>query len=268
MPHRSNQPAHRRPEAVATLPRPDPVAADRLLSTLADVAIDQMLAPAPPRTPAAPRRPVMARPARPVEDPGDVRLSPEEQAALRGDETDVDDPPPDGWADDSQGMDSAEATTAMPTDDELAALLGEPDRGGRSATGRRSPPATLTDAAAQLAAELDEEFAPPRMRPLEPVLPSRHDLADDDGDAIQAEGAIEDRGGVNKVEPVAAAPEVLLLEGPVPPAHCPLWMLPLVWLNAPLSGASQGVRQTIGKAAVLTFLNAAAVLIYVLTLRR
>src|SRR5687768_13231609 len=87
VPQRSNQPIHRRPEAVATLAPPDPAAAERLLATLADVAIDQMLVR--PRRQAPPKAPPRA--VEPVQDV-EVRLSPEEHAALRMGE-DVDDPP-------------------------------------------------------------------------------------------------------------------------------------------------------------------------------
>ena len=48
----------------------------------------------------------------------------------------------------------------------------------------------------------------------------------------------------------------------------PFYLLPLEWINAPLANTSESVREAIGKIAILTLFNAAAVLIYVLFIRR
>lgn len=297
MPQRSNKTskahapqAHGPGDSVATLAPSDAAAAERLLATLADVAIDQMLAPAPRRAPISRPRPVAV-------DPDDVRLSPEEQAALgTGPLADpgVENPPQGLWADGGDDADhfgaAADAQlSAMPTDEELEALLlleseedattAPPPRRPAPA-GRQAAPA-MTDAAAELAAELDEELAP-RARPLEPTLPSRGPSEDweeeDEVDAIQAEGAIEARGAVNIEEPAVHSHSALGLTGqaatatgmqePREVAAAAWWLLPLVWLNAPLAGAPQSLRQTIGKLAVLTLLNATAALVYVLLIRR
>ena len=47
----------------------------------------------------------------------------------------------------------------------------------------------------------------------------------------------------------------------------PLWVKPLEWVNAPLAGASQGVRDWVAKVAIITFLNALALMLYVLIFR-
>lgn len=47
----------------------------------------------------------------------------------------------------------------------------------------------------------------------------------------------------------------------------PWYLRPLEWLNAPLMIFPPGVRDLIGKAAIVTLLNATAILIYVLIVR-
>lgn len=51
-------------------------------------------------------------------------------------------------------------------------------------------------------------------------------------------------------------------------APLPLYLRPLEWLNAPLALFPESVRDLIGKAAIVTLLNAAAILAYVLVVRR
>jgi hypothetical protein len=48
----------------------------------------------------------------------------------------------------------------------------------------------------------------------------------------------------------------------------PLILKPLVWMNLPLERFPEQVRETIGKIAVLTMVNAIAVLAYVIIFRR
>lgn len=48
----------------------------------------------------------------------------------------------------------------------------------------------------------------------------------------------------------------------------PIYLKPLEWLSAPLANAPESVRETIGKIAILTLVNAFAILIYVLFIRR
>jgi hypothetical protein len=51
-------------------------------------------------------------------------------------------------------------------------------------------------------------------------------------------------------------------------APLPLFLRPLEWLNAPLSILPESVREIVGKVAIVTLLNAAAILAYVLVVRR
>jgi hypothetical protein len=48
----------------------------------------------------------------------------------------------------------------------------------------------------------------------------------------------------------------------------PLYLKPLEWINAPLEACPTALRDFIGKAAIITLVNAAAVLCYVLLFRR
>jgi len=48
----------------------------------------------------------------------------------------------------------------------------------------------------------------------------------------------------------------------------PVVLKPLAWLNAPFDAMSDAIREALGKVALLTLLNAIAVLIYVLVFRR
>jgi hypothetical protein len=51
-------------------------------------------------------------------------------------------------------------------------------------------------------------------------------------------------------------------------APLPFYLRPLEWLNAPLALLPGSVREIVGKAAIVTLLNAAAILVYVLVVRR
>ena len=48
----------------------------------------------------------------------------------------------------------------------------------------------------------------------------------------------------------------------------PIYLRPLEWLNAPLASCPEGLRETLGKVAIVTLVNAIAVLAYVLLVRR
>jgi hypothetical protein len=70
------------------------------------------------------------------------------------------------------------------------------------------------------------------------------------------------------VAPTAAKVDsspLLMLNVPPP---LPLILKPLEWINAPLDAFPDRVREAIGKIAILTMMNAVAVLTYVLIFRR
>jgi hypothetical protein len=67
----------------------------------------------------------------------------------------------------------------------------------------------------------------------------------------------------DQTEPVTedAAPDLTL-------APLPIYLKPLAWMNAPLDACPAGLRQILGKAAILTLINALVVLTYVLVIRK
>lgn len=62
-------------------------------------------------------------------------------------------------------------------------------------------------------------------------------------------------------------PAALLAED-VDDAPLPLVLRPLEWINAPFAELPEGVRELLGKVAIVTLFNAVAVLLYVLLFRR
>lgn len=78
---------------------------------------------------------------------------------------------------------------------------------------------------------------------------------------LTAETTAAERAGLSSspAAPAAASSS----DGPLP-----LLLRPLEWLSAPLSAFPDSVRDVIGKVAIITAVNAAAVLAYVLLFRR
>ena len=158
----------------------------------------------------------------------EVELDPDEAAALAAGEDEHHGP--------EQGV------TTMPSDAELDALLrgeepaalAEPVEAAADEPELTRDQAAPSPAAAALAAELDAE----PVAPTAPVAPA--------------------------VVPAATKVEA----GPAKPRGTPLWLAPLVWLNAPLSRAPQPARDALGKVGLVTLLNAAAVIVYALVIRR
>lgn len=241
------------PESLLDLPEgrmpTDSGEADDLLASLADDEIDRLT------------RQERDAPEDLDEDEthtGFAELTPDEAAALRAE---GDDPPP-AITEDSPEDDTV---TSMPTDEELDALL----RGEEPAadTGHLEVESAsvddegaLSDAAAELAAELDSQ--PENAGTAEAE-------AEDDADIVAADEAVEARKGINAVEPRAAVEEEPQPAAARKPSAVTPWFLkPLIWLNAPLARAPEPVRDLIGKVALITLLNAVAVFVYVFIIRR
>ena len=102
-------------------------------------------------------------------------------------------------------------------------------------------------------------------------------------DADLNETSAAERAGLNAPAASAAAhapaPAPRVAPAPMPPparvaapegdtAPLPIYLKPLEWINAPLESCPQPVRDFVGKAAIITLANAAAILIYVLLFRR
>jgi hypothetical protein len=52
------------------------------------------------------------------------------------------------------------------------------------------------------------------------------------------------------------------------PDHLPIYLKPLVWINAPLDACPPVIRPMLGKVGIVTLLNALAVLTYVIFFRK
>ena len=169
----------------------------------------------------------------------EVGLDPDEEAALAGD---------------------VNGPAEMPSDDELDALLrGEaPDE-----TAYDGRPDAQDLAQAALAAEARDAATPDDHESDEPMSAAASALAAE-LDAELSEHAPADP------DPRPAA--VVTAETPESPAGkpsgTPLWVRPLVWLNAPLSALPSPLRDAMGKIGLVTTLNAAAILLYVAVIRR
>jgi hypothetical protein len=215
---------------------------DDLLAQLAGEEIDRLLAEVDDSAPAA--GPIARPPARAAEvapHPIDLAGSPETAPA----------PDPVAPTDEAPAPD-------VESDVAAAAAAAQPD---------------LTE-------ELDAFFqtaikvpAPDEAAPAHPAIPEAPDA---DGGADLLETSAAERAGL-------AAPEVASPAAPATSASVtprvsdpeagddeplPLYLKPLEWINAPLEACPPGLRDFIGKAAIITLVNAAAVLAYVMLFRR
>jgi hypothetical protein len=131
-------------------------------------------------------------------------------------------------------------------------------------------PVQEASAAPAPAIDLAPATLPDAPSPPEPVRPADPDeaaleaattsgssaAAHDSSEAVAAElTAALQKSAAHEYEPIEAAKPV------------PALLKPLVWLNAPLAGLSDSSREAIGTIAVVTAMNAAAVLVYVLFFR-
>jgi hypothetical protein len=130
-------------------------------------------------------------------------------------------------------------------DDVLAAIIGEPGELGKlqDFTPAPPPPAALLAAHAAL--------APP----------------------VDAGTSAAERAGLAKIDPAAdglpGPGELAALTGPIEDdAPLPVYLKPLEWMSAPLDLLPSTARDVLGQVAILTLVNAIAVLIYVFVFRK
>jgi hypothetical protein len=83
-----------------------------------------------------------------------------------------------------------------------------------------------------------------------------------------AETGAEERAALTTVAAAASQAAAVPAAEPAEDAPLPFYLRPLEWLNAPLAILPPTVRDLIGKAAIVTLLNAAAILAYVMLVRR
>lgn len=247
------------PESLLEMPSggrtDDSADADSLLASLADEQIDQLAA----EEEAAGEGPVAEE-----AETGDVELTPQEVAALRAEDDAAEAPiTPDSPESDT--------VTSMPTDEELDALLRGDEPAARDTASEKEAEseALLSEAAAELAAELDSQ--PEKAAAVHRGPPAAPEADEDEADldTLNADEAIEARVAINEGEPDPNATAVEEEASSTPPAEAVPWFFkPLVWLNAPLARAPEPVRDMIGKVALITILNATAVFVYVFVVRR
>jgi len=274
------------PDPLDQPPPANPGGVDDLLSQLAGDEIDRLLAEAdseaPPPVKAATPIDAPVEPIRFDEEPvsqtavaAAPKLSPNSPLAKLNALADL--PPEAGavagspaatLADDAMTVD-AETQASL---DALSSELEAP----AVADGGILPPGAVEKVLADEAAGL--LGTPPAAAPA-PQVPEELGTTADERGALSA--GVDDElsaAAASKVPLGAAAPEAspeisskeldAVLGLDEDDAPLPLLLRPLEWLNAPLAACPQGVRDTIGKAAIITMINALAVLVYVAFFRR
>lgn len=156
---------------------------------------------------------------------------------------------------------AAPSRAAVELDDALSAQLND------LFTELNKPDPSVPQPAAKVAAKPVEkvadkkviEIAPPKAEPAKSVAAQETDDLERQvlsADAMEAVG-----------QAMAAPPPAERIAKVRKSDSIPIYMLPLVWINAPLAKCSDDVRDMIGKIAITTLINAMAVLIYVLLFR-
>jgi hypothetical protein len=153
-------------------------------------------------------------------------------------------------------INSADDLLAQLAGDEVDRLLAESDAGKIE---DKSPPAAVEPppAAAPSGSDIQDVFAQLEAAEDKPSAP----IDEPDATGIVERAALT--GGDLSPE-LPRSVELELGEG----GELPAFFKPLVWLNAPLDACPDGVREALGKVAVVTLVNAVAVLAYVLIFRR
>jgi hypothetical protein len=184
------------------------------------------------------------------------------------------------------------AAEAQPTTPSAAEPTASAESTAASATSTEAPPPPSTEGLANeldslLAQAVAKDEVPPAAEASPPTEPAASVDANIDATvdaktldaslAAQAttaspelqatvseiETTLQERSGLTDSPTDEHAPEEIVDETPVP-----LYLKPLVWLNAPLLLLPEPLRDAIGKIAILTLFNSLAVLTYVMMFRR
>ena len=262
-------------------PHLDEESADELLAQLAGEEIDRLLRendieripavlvnppdetalrqpkPFAPRTPAPPPPPAPARPAAPANDPPLTLADIDEQGAKAAEAVIQQHGATPGEVTQATADAAVAATTAHEIDAELARQLDD------VFAQIKNPETALPPVPANQASSLTQQalIADPRRQPDKSV-----DLLEQLGDL---EKQILNTEILQKTQQLLAEP-VLKPERSDDtdgPPKLPLYLRPLEWISLPLSYCGDGVRDTLGKIAVVTLVNALAILLYILIFR-
>ncbi|MGA2443053.1 MAG: hypothetical protein ABSH08_19035 [Tepidisphaeraceae bacterium] len=175
--------------------------------------------------------------------------------------------------------------TANSTDDLLSQLASsEIDR--LLSESEDNPPAPATPAAQETAAsdEMVTEgseraalleaagFETPDPAPAEPVQPETPPApappAQDERAALLQAAGFESPDAPAANPPVANVPAADAPAVQEDPDYVPIYLKPLVWINAPLDACPAIVRKMLGNAGIVTLVNALAILTYVCLFRK
>ena len=283
-------------------PTANPGGVDDLLSQLAGDEIDRLLAEAdeeaaPPVRPGTPidapvepihfdEETVLATPSRAAAAAGVPKLSPNSPLAklnaladLPPDSADAPGNAPSSLADDSMSVDAETQASLDALSSELGVAPAQPMQSGVLPPGAVEK--VLADEAAGL---LGAPPAPAAAAGAAPAQAEEFGTTADERGALAAGVDAELSEAVTSKKPLGAK---VAQTAPTKPAAeisskdlyavlgygrdedaLPLLLRPLEWLNAPLDAFPYTVRDTIGKAAIITMINAVAVLVYVAFFRR
>lgn len=259
-------------------PTPSTAGADDLLSQLAGDEIDRLLAEADVDAPS---------PSQPTEDIDsaiaaaakvpDVTEAPTDPAKDAMRILDAVQKDADAIKEDVQGLTANPAAAVAPA---LPASIAT-----------ESPVPAAADASASINSELDDLFkqlterpeatssaveAPPPPPPVQDATPAVAAPAaaappvEDNGVAAEAKAVAAERAGLGLADLASsyATAKTPATAHASDEGRVPLLLRPLEWMSAPLADAPDTVRDFMGKVAIVTLVNAAAVLVYVLVFRK
>jgi hypothetical protein len=169
--------------------------------------------------------------------------------------------------------------------DELLSQLASSEIDRLLSESEGNPPAPATPAAAEVAASAEvvtegseraalleaAGFESPNPAPAEPVKPeppAAPALPMEDERAALLKAAGFESADAPAANPPAANPPAANPQAVQNADHVPIYLKPLVWINAPLDACPAIVRKMLGSAGIVTLVNALAILTYVCLFRR
>lgn len=229
-----------------------PAEADDLLSQMAGEQIDRMLAEAdvqrnPPEAGSGPSGgpTTVSTSGGSSTFQGSVPIGADEPSGASADAAaSAASPAPSETSDGNSAEASSSSQTAQLSDqlDELFATMSEDHSAGTAETAEQDA-GSASSAAERAALNGSASTAPPTEKPA--------------GGESPAEAPVESDESAANTDAIDAAD-----------AAVPIYLRVLQWLNAPMATCPQRVREAIGKIAILTLVNAMAVIFYILIFRR